>query len=121
MDQAQDAAIKRGDSVAMHEWEKKMVEECHRIGAALSPYFPQDRADGSFLLSRFSDVEDDSLVASSTSVSVSIPSHIGTLGIDSSKNKKFRSPYVFDAVAEAARSIPNVSLSIDKTIPNQKN
>ena len=121
MHQAQDAAIKRGDSVAMHEWEKKMVEECHRIGAALSPYFPQDRADGSFLLSRFSDVEDDSLVASSTSVSVSIPSHIGTLGIDSSKNKKFRSPYVFDAVAEAARSIPNVSLSIDKTIPNQKN
>ena len=66
-------------------------------------------------------MEDDSLVASSTSVSVSIPSHIGTLGIDSSKNKKFRSPYVFDAVAEAARSIPNVSLSIDKTIPNQKN
>ncbi len=121
MHQAQDAAIKRGDSVAMHEWEKKMVEECHRIGAALSPYFPQDRADGSFLLSRFSDVEDDSLVASSTSVSVSIPSHIGTLGIDSSKNKKFRSPYVFDAVAEAARSIPNVSLFIDKTIPNQKN
>ena len=36
MHQAQDAAIKRGDSVAMHEWEKKMVEECHRIGAALS-------------------------------------------------------------------------------------
>ena len=120
MHQAQDAAIKRGDSVAMHEWENKMVEECHRVGAALSPYFPQDRAAGSFLLSRFSDVEDDSLVASSTSVSVSIPSHIDALGIDSSKNKKFRSPYIFDAVAEAAKDIPNVSLTIDKTIPNKE-
>lgn len=121
MHQAQDAAIKRGDSVAMNEWENKMAEECHRVGAALSPYFPQDRADGSFLLRRFSDVEDDSLVASSTSVSVSIPSPIGTLGIDSSKNKKFRSPYVLDAVAEAAKGIPNISLTIDKSIPNKNN
>ena len=121
MHQAQDTARNRGDSVAMHEWENKMVEECHRVGAALTPFFPQDRAAGSFLLSRFSDVEDDSLVASRTSVSVSIPSHIGTLGIDNSKNKKFRSPYIFDAVAEAAKGIPNISLTIDKTIPNKNN
>ncbi len=121
MHQAQDAARNRGDSVAMHEWENKMVEECHRVGAALSPYFPQDSTSGSFLLRLFSDVEDDSLVASTTSVSVSIPSHIGTLGIDNSKNKKFRSPYIFDAVAEAAKNIPNIFLTIDKTIPNKNN
>ena len=51
--------------------------------------------------------------------------HIGylpnDLGIPYSKYNAPRSPFVLDAVAEAAKSIPNVSLSIDKTIPSQKN
>lgn len=121
MHQAQDEAIKRGDTTAMHEWENRMAEEYSRMGPALTPYFPQDGADSSFLMKRFVDVQDDSLVASAAAVSVSIPWHIGDLGIDSTKNTVPRSPFVLDAVAEAAKSIPNVSLSIDKTIPSQKN
>lgn len=117
MHRAQDEAIKRGDSAAMYEWGDKMSEEHDRISQALSPYFPQDGSDGSFLMSRFADVEDDSVVASATSVSVSIPWLIGDLGIDSSKNTTSRPPYVLDAVAEAAKDIPNISLTIDKTIP----
>lgn len=121
MHQAQDEAIKRGDTTAMHEWENRMAEEHSRMNPALIPYFPQDGADGSFLMDRFADVQDDSLVASAAAVSVSIPWHIGDLGIDSSQNTVPRSPYVLDAIAEAAKSIPNVSLTIDKTISNQNN
>lgn len=121
MHQAQDEAIKRGDSAAMHEWEAKMSEEHHRITPALAPYFPQDNADGSFLMRRFADVQDDSLVASATSVSNSIPWFIGNLGIDSSKNTAPRPPYVLDAVEEATKDIPNISITIDKTIPSKEN
>lgn len=120
MHQAQDEAIKRGDIIAMHEWGDKMSEEHDRISQALSPYFPQDNASGSFLMKWFSDVEDTSVIASATSVSASIPWPIGGLGIDSSKNTAPRPPYVLDAVAEAAKDIPNISLTINKTIPAKK-
>lgn len=43
------------------------------------------------------------------------------LGIPYSKYNIPYSPYILDAVAEAAKDIPNISLTIDKTIPSKKN
>ena len=91
-----------------------------RAGKAFATYFPTN--PNSSLMNTFTDFGDRKTISiSGNRISASSFISVGSLGVDSSTCKIFRSPYVLDAVAEAAKGIPNVSLTIDKTIPNKNN
>lgn len=91
-----------------------------RAGKAFSAYFPTK--PNSYLMKAFTAVDDRKTISiSGNRVSAFTSVSVGSLGVDPSTCKIFRSPYVLDAVAEAAKGIPNVSLTIDKTIPNKNN
>lgn len=92
----------------------------NRAGKAFSTYFPT--SPNSSLMNTFTDFNNRKAISiSGNRISASSFISVGSLGVDPSTCKIFRSPYVLDAIAEAAKSIPNVSLTIDKTIPNQNN
>ena len=77
--------------------------------------------DARAIVDSFSDIQDVKVDLASNTISAYKWIFVDGLYIDAGKYDGFCIPYIFDAVAEAAKSIPNVSLSIDKSIPNQKN
>lgn len=95
----------------------RIQKETQHIYEVIASYFPQN-SDTTFLES-FSVMNDSSIIISANSITVPIYCSSDTLGIERGKGP-IRSPYVLDAVAEAAKDIPNISLTIDKTIPTKK-
>lgn len=77
--------------------------------------------DARAIVDRFSDIQDVKVDLARNTIATYTWIFVGGLYIDAGKYDGFCIPYIFDAVEKAAKSIPNVSLSIDKTIPNQKN
>ena len=77
--------------------------------------------DARAIVGSFSDIEDVKVDLASKTIAAYTWISVGGLYIDAGKYHGFCIPYIFDAIAEAAKSIPNVSLTIDKTIPNQNN
>lgn len=77
--------------------------------------------DARAIVGSFSDIEDVKVDLASKTIAAYTWIFVGGLYIDAGKYHGFCIPYIFDAIAEAAKSIPNVSLTIDKTIPNQNN
>lgn len=77
--------------------------------------------DARAIVGSFSDIEDVRVDLVRNTIAAYTWIFVDGLYIDAGKYDGFCIPYIFDAVEKAAKSIPNVSLSIDKTIPNQKN
>ena len=77
--------------------------------------------DARAIVDRFSDIQDVKVDLARNTIATYTWIFVGGLYIDAGKYDGFCIPYIFDAVEKAAKSIPNVSLSIDTTIPNQKN
>lgn len=77
--------------------------------------------DARAIVDSFSDIQDVKLDLVRNTIAAYTWIFVDGLYIDAGKYDGFCIPYIFDAVEKAAKSIPNVSLSIDKTIPNQKN
>ena len=77
--------------------------------------------DARAIVDSFSDIQDVKLDLARNTIAAYTWIFVDGLYIDAGKYDGFCIPYIFDAVEKAAKSIPNVSLSIDKTIPSQKN
>ena len=101
----------------MNERGKELQQELEKL--FLTRF--SSEVDARAIVDRFSDIQDVKVDLARNTIATYTWIFVGGLYIDAGKYDGFCIPYIFDAVEKAAKSIPNVSLSIDKTIPNQKN
>ena len=111
-------ATVNGDHTLASQMERRGKELRQELERLFLTRFSSE-VDARAIVGSFSDIEDVKVDLASNTIAAYTWIFVGGLYVDAGKYDGFCIPYIFDAVEKAAKDIPNVSLTIDKTIPNK--
>lgn len=116
---AQVTAEVNGDRLYASQMNKKQNELRQELKKVFLSCFVSE-FDAQAIVGPFSDMEDTKVDLVNNTIAAFEWIFVKELRDIAKKCNRICSPYIFDAVAEAAKDIPNVYLTIDKTIPAKK-
>ena len=105
-----------GDHLYASQMNKKQNELRQELKKVFLSRFVSE-LDAQAIVGPFSDMEDTKVDLANNTIAAFEWIFVKELRDIAKKYNRICSPYIFDAVAEAAKDIPNISLTIDKTIP----
>ena len=108
-----------GDHLYASQMNKKQNELRQELKKVFLSRFVSE-LDAQAIVGPFSDMEDTKVDLANNTIAAFEWIFVKELRDIAKKYNRICSPYIFDAVAEAAKDIPNISLTIDKTIPTKK-